>query len=138
LQPQLVAQIEAAGLGGHVKLLGFVTDDDLPFLYRAADLSVVPSVALEGFGLIAAESLAAGTPCLVTPVGGLPEIVTGLCTDLVLPDTETSTLAAGIKAALRGELKLPGDTSCRAYASAHFAWPLIAARVAACYRDTLT
>jgi glycosyltransferase involved in cell wall biosynthesis len=106
-------------------------------LYRAADLSVVPSVALEGFGLIAAESLAAGTPCLVTPVGGLPEIVAGICPDLVLADTRTSTLAEGIKAALRGELKLPDDASCRAYAEANFAWPLIAERVAACYRGTL-
>ncbi len=137
LQPQLAAQIEAEGLADHVKLLGFVSDDDLPYLYRAADLSVVPSVALEGFGLIAAESLAAGTPCLVTPVGGLPEIVSGICPNLVLADTRTSTLAEGIKAALRGELKLPDDASCRAYAEANFAWPLIAERVAACYRDTL-
>jgi len=53
LQAQLAAQIETAGLGEHVKLLGFVSDDDLPFLYRAADISVVPTVALEGFGLIA-------------------------------------------------------------------------------------
>ena len=138
LQPVLVAQIELAGLGAHVKLLGFVTDDDLPYLYRAADLSIVPSVALEGFGLIAAESLAVGTPCLVTPVGGLPEIVTGLCPDLVLPDTETSTLAAGIRAALCGELALPDDAACQTYAADHFAWPLIAGRVAACYRDTLS
>jgi glycosyltransferase involved in cell wall biosynthesis len=137
LQPQLAAQIEAAGLSDYVKLLGFVSDDDLPYLYRAADISVVPSVALEGFGLIAAESLAAGTPCLVTPVGGLPEIVAGICTDLVLADTRTSTLAEGIKAALRGEFMLPDDASCRAYAEANFAWPLIAERVAACYRDTL-
>jgi glycosyltransferase involved in cell wall biosynthesis len=137
LQPQLAAQIEAEGLADHVKLLGFVSDDDLPYLYQAADLSVVPSVALEGFGLIAAESLAAGTPCLVTPVGGLPEIVAGICPDLVLADTRTSTLAEGIKAALRGELKLPDDASCRAYAEANFAWPLIAERVAACYRGTL-
>jgi glycosyltransferase involved in cell wall biosynthesis len=137
LQPQLAAQIEAAGLSDYVKLLGFVSDDDLPYLYRAADISVVPSVALEGFGLIAAESLAAGTPCLVTPVGGLPEIVAGICPDLVLADTRTSTLAEGIKAALRGEFMLPDDASCRAYAEANFAWPLIAERVAACYRDTL-
>lgn len=137
LQPQLAAQIEALGLGDHVKLLGFVADDDLPFLYRAADISVVPSVALEGFGLIAAESLAAGTPCLVTPVGGLPEIVTGLCPDLVLADTAVGTLADALKAALRGGLKLPDEQSCRAYAAGNFSWRLIAARTAQIYRDAL-
>jgi glycosyltransferase involved in cell wall biosynthesis len=137
LQTTLTAQITAAGLEAHVKLLGFVSDDDLPYLYRAADLTVVPTVALEGFGLIAAESLAAGTPCLVTPVGGLPEIVTGLSADLVLPDCETSSLAAGLKAALRGELSLPDAAACMAYAENNFSWPLIAARVAAVYKQTL-
>ena len=137
LQPELAAQIEAAGLADHVKLLGFVADDDLPLLYRAADVSVVPSVALEGFGLIAAESLAAGTPCLVTPVGGLPEIVTGLCADLVLADTTVGTLADGLKATLRGGLKLPDEESCRAYAAGNFSWRLIASRTARIYRDAL-
>jgi len=137
LQTALTAQITAAGLEAHVKLLGFVSDDDLPSLYRAANLTVVPTVALEGFGLIAAESLAAGTPCLVTPVGGLPEIVNGLSADLVLPDCETSSVAAGLGAALCGELSLPDAAACMAYAETNFSWPLIAARVAAVYRQTL-
>jgi len=137
LQPLLAAQIEAAGLAQHVKLLGFVADDDLPWLYRAADVSVVPSVALEGFGLIAAESLSAGTPCLVTPVGGLPEIVTKLSPDLVLRDTAVETLADALKAALRGDMKLPDEAICRAYAAEHFSWSLIASQIAETYRDSL-
>ena len=43
-------------------MLGFVPDEDLPLAYRAANFSIVPTVALEGFGLITIESLAAGTP----------------------------------------------------------------------------
>jgi glycosyltransferase involved in cell wall biosynthesis len=39
LHAQLAAQIESAGLAAHVKLLGFVSDDDLPYLYRAATIS---------------------------------------------------------------------------------------------------
>jgi glycosyltransferase involved in cell wall biosynthesis len=135
LQAQLAAQIEAAGLGSYVKLLGFVSDDDLPLLYRGANLSVVSTVALEGFGLIVAESLAAGTPCLVTPVGGLPEIVTALCPNMVLPGVDAGALAEGIQAALLGQMKLPDDATCRAYAVENFAWGLIASRVAEVYRD---
>jgi glycosyltransferase involved in cell wall biosynthesis len=135
LQAQLAAQIEAAGLGSYVKLLGFVSDDDLPLLYRGANLSVVSTVALEGFGLIVAESLAAGTPCLVTPVGGLPEIVTALCPNMVLPGVDAGALAEGIQAALLGQIKLPDDATCRAYAVENFAWGLIASRVAEVYRD---
>ena len=75
LRDQLVARIARKNLQSHVQLLGFVPDEQLPFLYRAADLTVMPSLSLEGFGLSAVESLAAGTPVLVTPVGGLPEVV---------------------------------------------------------------
>lgn len=60
------------GLSDNVELLGFVPDDLLPHIYRAADLSIVPTQALEGFGLIALEALAAGTPVIVSPVGGPP------------------------------------------------------------------
>jgi glycosyltransferase involved in cell wall biosynthesis len=135
LQPQLAAQIDALGLGGNVTLIGFVSDDDLPYVYRAADLSVVPTVALEGFGLIAAESLAAGTPCLVSPIGGLPEVVAALSNNLVLKSPAIADIAHGICGALQGSLSLPDDASCRAYAAQHFDWRIIAARVAEVYRQ---
>ncbi|WP_176324621.1 glycosyltransferase family 4 protein, partial [Burkholderia vietnamiensis] len=98
--------IDAAGLGEHVKLLGFVPDEHLAALYRAATVSVVPTVALEGFGLITVESLASGTPVLVTPVGGLPEAVSGLSEELVLGGTGTAAIAQGLDGALSGTLKL--------------------------------
>ena len=78
LRSELEAQARAAALAGHVTFSGFVLDASLPLVYRAADLTVVPSESLEGFGLTTIESLAAGTPTLVTPVGGLPEAVAGL------------------------------------------------------------
>ena len=53
---------EALGLLESVSFPGFVPEADLPALYGAADLSVVPSQSLEGFGLATLESLACGTP----------------------------------------------------------------------------
>jgi hypothetical protein len=67
----------------------------------------------------------------------LPEIVTRLCPDLVLADTTVGTLADGLKATLRGGLKLPDEESCRAYAAGNFSWRLIASRTARIYRDAL-
>ena len=89
LANELAALVEQKQLQEHVKLAGFVPDADLPLAYRAADLSVVPSIALEGFGLIVLESLAAGTPVVVTPVGGLPEVVSGLFPELILEGSLT-------------------------------------------------
>lgn len=52
----------------------FQTQADLAAAYRAADVTVVPSLA-DNFPYVALESLACGTPLLATNVGGLAEIV---------------------------------------------------------------
>ena len=132
---ELEARVAEAGLGGHVRLLGFVPDDDLPLAYRAATASVVPTRALEGFGLITAESLAAGTPVFVTPVGGLPEAVSALSRSLVFPSGSVRAMAAHLGAALQGRLPLPSADACRAYARDRFDWSTVARRTRAVYEE---
>jgi len=53
------------------------TNVDLPKLFASASVSVLPSL-WESQGLVVLESLAAGTPVVVTRDGALPEIVTDL------------------------------------------------------------
>jgi glycogen synthase len=118
-------------------LAGFVPDADLPLAYRAADLSVVPSIALEGFGLIVLESLAAGTPVIVTPVGGLPEVVRGLSKDLILEGSSPAQIAEGLAARLGARSKLPSDAACQSYAKDNFDWPVIAKKVKGVYERCL-
>lgn len=137
LAPALQARIDTLDLHNHVRLTGFLPDIDLPLAYRAADLTIVPTRAFEGFGLTTIESLAAGTPVLVTPVGGLPEAVSGLSPNLVLRGSDTASLADGLVRALRGSLPLPDETTCRTYAQTHYAWPVIARRIRAIYEQSL-
>lgn len=137
LDTELRERIDELGLQDHVRLLGALPDAQLPLIYRAADLSVVPTLTLEGFGLTTVESLAAGTPVLVTPVGGLPEAVRELSESLVLPSGGAHALAAGIVDALRGTLRLPDAYACRRYAREHFDVPVIAAKVAQVYREAV-
>lgn len=137
LEAALRAQIDARGLEDHVHLAGYVPEDMLPLWYAAADLSVVPTTALEGFGLTTIESLAAGTPVLVTPVGGLPEAVAPLSPDLVLPAGGFHAIGAGIAAALRDPGRLPDASACRAYARANFDRPVVAGKVAQVYREAI-
>jgi glycosyltransferase involved in cell wall biosynthesis len=131
----LMARIESEGLSEHVRLLGYLSDEDLPYAYRAANLTVVPSVALEGFGLITAESLAAGTPVLVTPVGGLPETVRGLSSALVLANPSAEALADGLRAVLSGDLRLPTSEACQKYAQENLSWATVANRVGSVYAE---
>jgi glycosyltransferase involved in cell wall biosynthesis len=137
LQEELRDRIHALDLEHQVQLLGFVPDADLPWAYRAADLTIVPTVALEGFGLITIESLAAGTPALVTPVGGLPEVVRGLSDQLILPDASVPELADGLLDALAGRRVLPDAGTCQQYARTHFDWSVIAAQTRIVYEEAL-
>lgn len=133
----LRARIAAAGLDAHVRLLGYVSDDDLPITYRAANLTIVPTETLEGFGLITAEALAAGTPVMVTPVGGLPEAVAPLAPGLVLAGTGAAHLADGIGEWLDGRLGLPSAAACVAYARERFSWTTGIARVTQVYAEAI-
>ncbi|MDB4883297.1 MAG: glycosyltransferase family 1 protein [Gemmatimonadetes bacterium] len=133
MQAALQRQIADAELSEQVKLLGYVGDDDLPLAYRAAQLSIVPTRALEGFGLVVAESLAAGTPALVAPVGGLPEVVRGLSEQLVLPGVGAAAIAEGLSRVLANPDALPSAAECAAFARAHYDWSIVVARLAAVY-----
>lgn len=136
LEQELRERIQAAGLSNHVRLLGFVPDATLPLLYRAADLSVVPSQSFEGFGLVTLESLATGTPCLATPVGGLPEALRPLDERLVLSDTSSDAIGRGIALALDRPSDWPSAAACQQYAR-QFDWSVIAQRVADVYREAV-
>lgn len=103
------------GITGSVRFLGGVSEESLVAVYRAADVSVVPSTALEGFGLVVLESLACGTPVVAMEVGGLPSALAGL--------EPRSLVVAGDVFALAERLShpLPGRGACREHAE-QFSW----------------
>jgi glycosyltransferase involved in cell wall biosynthesis len=70
---ELEASYPALVQAGHVRVLGFVLDDDLPALYRGADALVYPSL-IEGFGLPVLEAMRCGTPVLTSSTSSLPEV----------------------------------------------------------------
>jgi glycosyltransferase involved in cell wall biosynthesis len=88
----------AAELGCHsqVQLLGHVSDAELRDWYRTADLFVLPTQELEGFGMSTAEALACGTPALGTPVGATPELLQRIDPRLVSRSCSSEDLARAI------------------------------------------
>jgi glycosyltransferase involved in cell wall biosynthesis len=135
LRQPLAAAVEELGLCDNIRLLGRISDEDLALAYRAADLTIVPTVALEGFGLPVIESLAAGTPALATPVGGLPEALSSFSPDLVLAGTGPEAIAEALTDALLGRRPMPNAESCIAYARRRFDWPVIARQVSRVYQE---
>ncbi len=129
LKASLEQQATELGLNDHVKFLGFLPDDQLPLAYQAADLTVMPSQSLEGFGLVLLESLACGTPALCTPVGGMPEVLEPFSPDLITASPEAIDIAERLEQVLTGKVSMPSRTTCREYAATHFDWHKIAQQI---------
>ena len=73
--------------------IGYVSEEELPLWYAAADLFVYPSL-LEGFGLPPLEAMASGTPVITSNCSALPEVV-GDAAVTVSPD-DTGALSSAI------------------------------------------
>ena len=113
----------------HVRLLGYVPDDELARLYRGARCFAYPSL-YEGFGIPIVEAMASGTP-VVTSRGGATEEVAGGAAVLVDP-LDAESIAAGLEeaAARRDELVPLGLDRAAA-----FTWPVTAAATVAVYEE---
>jgi glycosyltransferase involved in cell wall biosynthesis len=116
--------IERAKATGCFSVLGYVTDDDLVHLYRAAEALATPSL-YEGFGLTPLEAMACGTPAVVAGGAGALEEVSGEAAIIVRerrPEAWLSALADAVRR--RSELAERGLR-----AASKFRWPHIARQV---------
>jgi glycosyltransferase involved in cell wall biosynthesis len=128
-QDALKQQVLALGLENHVEFLGYLPDEQLPIAYQAADLTIMPSQSLEGFGLVLLESLACGTPVLCTPVGGMPEVLKPFCPELITESIHETAIAERLIDFMTGKIPLPSRQNCREYAAKNFDWQTIAKQV---------
>lgn len=71
------------GINNHVTFLGFLPEEELKYYYSFSDVSVVPSLDLEGFGLATVESMACGTPVVATNICANTEIVGNITANLL-------------------------------------------------------
>jgi len=136
LEQQLNALVEQLSLQRHVRLLGFVPPERLADWYRAADFFVLPTEFLEGFGLATIEAMACGTPALGTPVGGTPEILAGLDSDLLFEGTAPEHIADGVIEHIRGRRDSLRDDAAR-YAREKYSWETVSRRIDAVLFDAM-
>ncbi len=134
LKGDLEDLVKRLGLETSVRFEGYIPDERLPTYYQAADFFLLPTKALEGFGLVAVEALACGTPVLGTPVGAIPEILGDLQPDLLFEGIGPEAIASGILKHLeRAESDSQGYEAlrrrCRDYATARFGWDRIVERL---------
>lgn len=121
LREELGRRTRRLGLEQNIRLLGFIPEETLPTYYQAADLFILPTAELEGFGLATIEALSCGTPTIVTPVGASPEVVRPLDEELICEDTSPEALADRIIWWLDRDVTSPVRRACREYCVSRFA-----------------
>ena len=127
LKNRLISLCRELGVEGYVRLVGFIPEEDLSDYYRMADIFILPTVELEGFGLITLEALASGIPVLGTPVGGTVEILGGLDSNYLFKDTKPESMASLIIKTCqqhKNNPRLRQDVSyqCRAFVEENYSW----------------
>jgi glycosyltransferase involved in cell wall biosynthesis len=133
LRADLERAIAEGGLEDCVELLGFISEEQLVCAYQAANVTVVPSQLLEGFGTIISESLACGTPVIATPVGGIPEALAPLDGRLLARTAHAADIAERMRAVIDRTSALPNAERCREYAVARFDWATVTQAVRAVF-----
>lgn len=137
LRGELETRIADYGLSNKVKLLGYIPDHELAGYYQAADLFVVPSQALEGFGLITTEALSSGLPVMATPIGGNREILEKFRPELLFKGTTSADMAEGMIHMLGNRKLLPSREECRQHVLERYTWEKVADEVESVFRQML-
>ncbi|OQA40985.1 MAG: Glycogen synthase [Chloroflexi bacterium ADurb.Bin325] len=129
------------GVAERIAWLGEVPDADLPALYHAADLFVLPaSHTSEAFGLVQVEAMAAGLPVVSTELGtGTSYVNQDGVTGRVVPPRDPVALAAAINALLADPAERARlAAAAQARVAAEFDLPVMVQRVLALYEAALS
>jgi len=106
LRPQLEADATATGLKDRVRFLGFVNQSQLPAVYKAADVFVLPS-SYEPFGVVVNEAMLCGCAVVVSDkVGAARDLVAQDSTGLVYPSGDAAGLSSALEDLLTDSPKL--------------------------------
>ena len=123
---QIQALAEKSGITRHVKVLGAVDDAQRDELFATAAIQVMPS-RFEGFGLAAAEAMAAGVPLISSNAGSLPEVVDAPRGGVLVPPDDPAALAAAIESLLNDESRRSSLSKSARESARRFDWDRVAA-----------
>jgi glycosyltransferase involved in cell wall biosynthesis len=135
LRHYLLKLIRDHRLENRVRLLGHVPDLELPKFYSSADWFVLPTAALEGFGLVILESLACGTPVLGTRIGAIPEVLERFDPAWVIEKSTADSIAATVLSAT--QTRPPDRWALHRQVAAEFDWDRVTEKYISLFSEVL-
>ncbi len=130
---EVKARIEQLGIRSNFRLTGFVSDEDLPLYYNAADFFVLPSKSGEGLPLVVLEAMACGLPVVATKVGGVSEVMMEDYGKIVPPDNPDALAEAVLEFSHRELSAL--KNGLRAMIEQKFSWDKNVEKLVAIYKE---
>jgi glycosyltransferase involved in cell wall biosynthesis len=139
LQGALEARAAASPARDRIRFLGRVPFEDLPEVYRACDVFVLPSVSrLEAFGIVALEAMASGLPVVASDIPGVREVVSEGAEGYLANPLDPRSFAQRIDAVLQDPLAAADmGRNGRARVLRDFTWERVAERVEQVYSEVL-
>lgn len=142
---RLQRRARTLGIADRTSFLGYVPDGDLPTAYATADVFVLPTTELEGFGLATLEALASGTPVVGTTVGATPEVLGPLAdapeipTSILVEAGDAEALAARLRAwtTLPDRVRERAGRTCRLYVRERYPWSRTVDGLESVYRNAI-
>lgn len=134
MKQKLVAYID----NKQVQVLGSVSDTNLAYHYKNADMAIVPSVLYESFSYTCAQAMAYGLPVIASAIGGIPETLNFGEVGILVEAGNSQQLADEIMTLCQNaEQRLNLGQQARNYVQQHFATAIVAEDYANLYQATL-
>lgn len=99
--------IDKLQLNTHVKMLGFVSNDEVTRLYGLASIFLHPHISVdnerdfEGFGIVIADAMLAGCAVVIGGAGGAPELVEDTISGVIVEGKDVAQIADRLAFLLR-------------------------------------
>ncbi len=130
------SSIGRLNLTDKIHFLGSLPQEELRHFYSAADALVVPSL-YESFGLVVVESLACGTPVLVSKIGKMQTIVKDGCTGFSFRPNDPASLAASLQHFFDHKHRLWSAARIRSDVIERFSWKHTAEMTYQVFRESV-
>lgn len=123
---RVAAQARELGIERNLRMLGAVSEAERQALFAGAAVQLMPS-RFEGFGMVAAEAMAAGVPLVAAAAGSLPEVVDAPRGGLLVPPGDAAALAEAAARLLDDRAAREALSASARVSAGRYRWEAVAA-----------
>ena len=120
-----------------VEFCGFVSDDELPRYYQAADVFCAPATGFESQGIVLLEAMAAGVPIVASNIEGYAAVFTHDVEGALVLPADVEGLVEGLLDVLSSSGKRKRMAAQARRRAQAYAWPRVSQQVLSYYERLL-